>query len=119
MPPKTKRTRKHTELTARQLDYSVNFRPQGVKSSDDVKPAVGVIGQDRAIEAIRTGLNMTSPGYNIFVTGSVGTGRTDATLHLLEQFTRAKEPKLPDICYVNNFKNEDCPRVLTFRAGQG
>ncbi|HPC10661.1 MAG TPA: AAA family ATPase [candidate division Zixibacteria bacterium] len=119
MPPKTKRTRKHTELTARQLDYSVNFRPQGVKSSDDVKPAVGVIGQDRAIEAIRTGLNMTSPGYNIFVTGSVGTGRTDATLNLLEQFTRAKEPKLPDICYVNNFKNEDCPRVLTFRAGQG
>lgn len=119
MPAKTKRVRKPKELTVKQLDYSVKYRPKGVKSSDDVKPAVGVIGQDRAIEAIRTGLNMPSRGYNIFVTGRVGTGRTDATVHLLEQFTRKKEPKVPDICYVNNFKNEDCPLVLTLRAGEG
>ena len=59
-----------------------------------------------------------SKGYNIFVTGLLGTGRTTTIKHLLEQLDHAK-PILNDICYVNNFKNEDSPVVLKFAAGEG
>lgn len=120
MPAKTKRVMKKVkELTYADLDYTVKFVPRGARSSDDLRPAEGLIGQDRAIEAIRTGLTMTSPGYNIFVTGRVGTGRVDAAMHLLEEFSKKKPLALQDVCYVNNFRNEDCPRILLFKAGQG
>ncbi|MFZ1685577.1 MAG: ATP-binding protein, partial [Candidatus Zixiibacteriota bacterium] len=59
-----------------------------------------------------------SKGYNIFVTGLSGTGRTTTIRHLLEQLDHGT-PNLRDICYVNNFKNEDSPRVLIFKAGDG
>ena len=86
MPAKTKPTAKEVkELTYTDLDYTVKFVPRGARSSDDLKLNEGVIGQDRAIEAIRTGLSMTSPGYNIFITSRVGTGRVDAAMHLLEE----------------------------------
>jgi ATP-dependent Lon protease len=63
-------------------------------------------------------LNVESKGYNIFVTGLPGTGRTTTISHLLKQLEHA-EPDLRDICYVNNFRNVDAPRVLAFRAGEG
>ncbi len=106
------------ELSAKALDYRVNFQPPGVKTSDDVSPCAGVIGQDRAIEALKTGLNVKSEGYNIYVAGLSGTGRTATIKHLLEGLEREK-PDLHDVCYVNNFKNEDYPRVLMFKAGDG
>ncbi|UCC45604.1 MAG: AAA family ATPase [Candidatus Zixiibacteriota bacterium] len=109
---------KPRELTFKDIDYSVKFRPTGVKSTDDVKPCCGIIGQQRAIEAIRLGLNVPSKGYNVFVTGLSGTGRTTTIKHLLEQLDHG-DPELGDICYVNNFKNADNPKVLTFKAGEG
>ena len=120
MPAKSARkARKPKELTAKQLDYTISYKPRAVKTSDDVKPCEGVIGQDRAIEAIRTGLNVDGTGYNIFIAGRAGTGRVAAAKYLLEEFTKKQQPELRDICYVNNFKNEDSPRLLTFEAGDG
>lgn len=110
--------RRSKALKPSQLDYTVTYKPRGVKSSDDVNKCVDIIGQGKAIDAIKTGLAVKSVGYNIFVTGLSGTGRTTAIQLLLEQLA-SETPDLQDICYVNNFKNADCPRVLAFKAGDG
>ncbi|HOP06108.1 MAG TPA: ATP-binding protein [candidate division Zixibacteria bacterium] len=109
---------KSKEVKFKDLDYTVDYRPSGVGSSDDIDPCCGIIGQQRAINAIQTGLTVKSPGYNVFVTGLAGTGRSTTIKHLLEQLDHAA-PELYDVCYVNNFKNEDNPRVLMFKAGDG
>lgn len=77
-----------------------------------------IIGQTRAINAIKLGLEVEHEGYNIFVTGVVGTGRTTAIERLLADL-EAKEEKPLDICYVNNFRNPDMPKALFFKAGDG
>lgn len=111
-------TKKPKEVSFKDLDYSVSFQPSKVTSSDDVIAFAGIIGQNKAINAIKLGLNVKSSGYNIFVTGPAGTGRTTTIKHLLEQL-ESNTPQLNDVCYVNNFTNEDSPRVLIFRAGDG
>ncbi len=77
-----------------------------------------VIGQERAQEAIRLGLDINSVGYNIFVTGLAGTGRFTTIQCVLEEMDiKGKTPN--DICYVNNFKNQDMPHMLSLPPGQG
>ncbi len=109
---------KNLGLTRKQLDYTVDYAPAGIKGSEDLNPCSYIIGQDRAVESIKTGLAVKSRGYNIFVTGPAGTGRATTIKHLLQQLDH-HEPVLKDICYVNNFKNPDNPKVLTFAAGDG
>ena len=46
------------------------------KNTSEIEPLAEVIGQQRAVNAIDFGLNMKSPGYNIFVTGLEGTGKS-------------------------------------------
>jgi len=119
MPTKKRNsTLKHRELSYKELDYTVNYQAGSARSSDDFEPCAEIIGQQRAMEAIRLGLNVESKGYNIFVTGLPGTGRTTTISHLLKQLEQAA-PQLQDICYVNNFKNVDQPLVLIFGAGEG
>jgi len=106
------------ELPADQLRWT--FDPEKIPfiTSDECKICEETIGQDRAIKAIQTGLDVKSLGYNIFITGIVGTGRTTTIKQLLEQLE--KEEKTPDdILYVHNFKNPDEPMLITQPAGQG
>lgn len=77
-----------------------------------------IIGQKRAIEALEIGLDINSVGYNIFVTGVAGTGRTTAVKLLLNKSKRKKQ--IPtDKCYVNNFTNPDSPRLIILSRGDG
>lgn len=107
-----------SELTGKDLSYTVAYSPSRAKCSDDFTLCEGIIGQQRAIDAIKVGLQVESKGYNIFVTGLPGTGRTTTISHLLAQLEHA-DPKLRDVCYVNNFKKTDNPLVLAFAAGEG
>ncbi len=84
-----------------------------------ITPCDGIIGQSKAMAAVEQGLQITSKGYNIFVTGQPGTGRTTAVKLLLSDIQDEVNCELHDICYVNNFKNEECPRLLRFPAGKG
>ena len=89
-----------------------------LNSTDDVEACEGIIGQKRAVCAIKLGLEIKSEGYNIFVTGLVGTGRTTTIKHLLEKLEKGE--KTPDDeCYVNNFKNTDMPKVISLPSGKG
>jgi len=75
------------------------------------------VGQDRALEALRLGLEVRAPGYNIFVSGITGTGRTTTVLQMVEELAPAC-PVPRDRAYVHNFADPNQPRLLTLRAGQ-
>ena len=77
-----------------------------------------IIGQARALKAIRLGLDIPSEGYNIFVVGPIGTGR-DTTINRFLEAVPRDGPAPPDLVYVNNFKEPDRPRLLIFPAGRG
>ena len=109
---------KFEELPIEKLRWRCPVEKLDLKTSDDVEPCDWIIGQDRAVKAIKLGLDIKSIGYNIFVTGFVGTGRMTAIKHLLEKLK--KKDSIPDDkCYVNNFKNPDLPRAICLPAGEG
>jgi predicted ATP-dependent protease len=81
------------------------------KNTSEVKPLDTVIGQERAVEAIDFGLNMNDPGYNIFVTGLAGTGKSTIVRDLVTK--HAKTLSTPnEWCLVNNFKDEFRPKAI-------
>ena len=88
------------------------------ETTQAVEACEEIIGQERAQEAIRLGLDINSVGYNIFVTGLAGTGRFTTIQCVLEEMDiKGKIPN--DFCYVNNFKNQDMPHMLSLPPGQG
>jgi predicted ATP-dependent protease len=87
-------------------------------SSDEIPCCEGIIGQDRAVTALELGLSVRSKGYNIFVCGEPGTGRTTSVKHLLETIDPGKDLP-PDVAYVNNFKDPDMPVAILLPAEQG
>jgi len=91
------------------------------KTTESIHPCDEIIGQDRALEAIRLGLDINGIGYNIFVTGLAGTGRFTTIKCVLEEMDEMViKGKIPnDLCYVNNFKNPDMPHMISLSAGQG
>lgn len=83
-----------------------------------VEPAVGAVGQDAAIEALRFGLRTSASGQNIFVRGLRDTGRLYLVRQLLETIQLVcKETK--DCCYVHNFSQPDRPRLIKLPARTG
>jgi len=106
------------ELTPEKLAWKLSLDKIPFDNTDECKSCEGIIGQDRAIQSIQTGLDVKSLGYNIFITGMLGTGRTTTIKQLLEKME--KEDKTPDdILYVNNFKNPDEPTLIILPAGKG
>jgi predicted ATP-dependent protease len=85
--------------------------------TSELDPLDEVIGQERAVQAIDFGLNMKSPGYNIFVTGIAGTGKSTIVRDIIGKFA-AELPAPDDWCMVNNFKDEYCPKALRVPSGK-
>lgn len=88
------------------------------KTTADIEPQHGIIGQERAVKALQLGVLIRSKGYNIYVAGINGTGRTATVKKLLDELDLGHSVP-PDLCYVNNFKNPDQPRLLVMKAGSG
>jgi lon-related putative ATP-dependent protease len=87
------------------------------KNTSQIKPLNEVIGQKRAVQAIDFGLNMKSPGYNIFVTGLEGTGKSTIVKDIVTK--HAKTLPGPDgWCLVNNFKDQFRPKAIAVSDGQ-
>ena len=90
--------------------------------TDELAPLDRFIGQDRAQEAIRFGLEVDKPGYNLFVTGLTGTGKTSAIrTHLsavIDDMERRNIFKpISDWVYVYNFDDPDRPRAIRLPPG--
>ncbi|MGB4298210.1 MAG: ATP-binding protein, partial [Candidatus Saccharicenans sp.] len=77
-----------------------------------------IIGQEKALKSLETGLDIKSRGYNIFITGLVGTGRTTTIKKFLERI-KVGQPVPDDLLYVNNFKKREEPLFLSLPAGKG
>jgi DNA polymerase III delta prime subunit len=81
-------------------------------------PLEEIIGQERAVRALKFGLGIKERGFNIYVAGYPGTGRTTAVKNFLDEIARTK-PVPSDWCYVNNFSNEYAPKVIKLPSGKG
>ena len=106
------------EIPADRLRWYCKPSSIRVKTTDDATPTKEIIGQERALRALKLGLEMKYPGYNVFVTGFSGTGRMTTIKRLLSEF-RGKTAFLKDRCYVHNFKYNDQPILITLQAGEG
>ncbi len=88
------------------------------KTTKDLPELAGSIGQERALKSIDFALGMDADGFNLYLAGETGTGRTSTIKNLLK--LRAKEEPAPlDWCYVYNFGDEDNPICLSLSAGLG
>jgi len=90
----------------------------------DLAPLAEFVGQDRAIRAIEFGLSMNRDGYNIYVAGLTGTGKTSAVKTYIKKLVeerQAKEQVSPpeDWCYLYNFTDADRPQILNLPQGKG
>lgn len=91
----------------------------------EMTPLEDFIGQDRAIRAIQFGLGVNKPGFNIFVTGLTGTGKTSIIKAFLKKATVERAPVQADAespadwCYVYNFIDPDRPQSIKMRRGWG
>ncbi|MBI3363365.1 MAG: AAA family ATPase [Ignavibacteriae bacterium] len=112
------KSRSAQEIPITQLRWRCDPKSLGIATTNDIKPTKEIIGQERALKAIRLGLTMKHPGYNVFVTGFSGTGRMTTIKRMLTEFQHASIP-LKDRCYVHNFKNPDQPILITLAAKQG
>jgi len=108
------------ELNAAKLRYTCNPSQYPFESTAQLEPLNRIIGQERAIEALKLGLGIKDAKnrYNIYVAGGPGTGKMSAVEHFLSQAS-ASEPVPPDLCYVHNFGNPYNPKFLELPAGKG
>ena len=105
-------------LRPEQLRWRCDPAELPFETTDEIPCCEGIIGPDRAVEAIELGLLVKSKGHNIFVCGDPGTGRTPSVRHLLASIDLPMD--IPsDVVYVNNFKNPDMPVAILLPAGQG
>jgi lon-related putative ATP-dependent protease len=106
-----------TELTAEKAYKVCAPDFMGCDSSLELTALETIVGQDRAIRAMQFGLGIKDKGFNIYVSGMPGTGRTTAVRKYLEEMAAAK-PIPNDWCYVNNFQDPYRPNVLNLPAGR-
>jgi lon-related putative ATP-dependent protease len=89
----------------------------GWKTSAEAPSLDTIIGQKRAVRALRFGLDISNKGFNIYVAGNPGTGRTTAIERYLNEFA-ARKSVPSDWCYVNNFEDPNEPNALRLPPGK-
>ena len=104
-------------LEAAELRRAVNPSSLGFKTTDDLIPVTGLIGQERALKAIQFGIDMKSHDFNMFVLGPPASGKTTAVrAHLGPK--AAEGPIPPDWVYVYNFETPNRPKALKLPHGR-
>ena len=103
-------------LSPDQLTAPIDLDSLGFTTTDDLEPFRGILGQERAVEALQFGVAMHRPGYNVFVMGDPGTGRFSYVQRYLR--AEAKRQVTPQDCvYVNNFDEPREPWVISLAPG--
>lgn len=106
------------ELTPAQLYRACDPNILGFNTTDELPDLQHVIGQPRAMRALQMGSEIPGAGYNIFVLGSPGSGRTTISREYLRR-KALSEPAPDDWCFVYNFENPHQPKALRLKAGKG
>ena len=108
----------HLPLPASALCGRCDAAALGFETTAEITEANGVIGQQRAVEAIGFALGMAKPGYNLFAVGPRGTGKYRLVRGLVEE-AASQRPAERDWAYVYNFEDERRPLALSLPAGRG
>jgi lon-related putative ATP-dependent protease len=87
-------------------------------TTKDLIPLAEIIGQERAVRALKFGLGIKNHGFNVYVAGYPGTGRKTAVKSFVEAQAKT-QPVPPDWCYVNNFGNQYEPKAIQLQSGKG
>ena len=105
-------------LNPKQLRRACDPRSFKFKTTADVPPIEGTVGQDRAVSAMDFGLSIEAEGFHVFVAGVPGTGR-ETELKAQVNTIAAKRPPPRDWCYVFNFVEPAHPRALSLPPERG
>src|ERR1700681_250121 len=107
----------HPELPPEKLRWRCEPSRLPFETTAQAELREGFIGQERALRALKMGVELSAPGYNVFVCGVAGTSRGGTIARMIEELHPPTKPSM-DRCYVNNFKITDRPRLLSLPRGQ-
>src|SRR4030067_2199880 len=115
---------KKYETPVEKLRWECDPKLFDFECTKDLAPLREFIGQERATRAVAFGLNMANAGYNIYVAGLTGMGKTSMVKAYIEKVIREKKDRgekfaLDDWCYLYNFKEPDSPRIASLPQGKG
>lgn len=106
-----------TSLPPAELRRMVDPATLGFKTTAELEPISGLIGQDRALKAIQFGTNIKAHDYNLFVLGPPASGKRTAVKQYLSR--KAEDAPPPsDWVYVNNFETPNRPRAIRLPPGR-
>lgn len=107
-----------SELPVNALRWTCDPKIIGAKTTEELKPLQMMVGQPRAHQALSLGFSAKEAGFNIFVAGPAGTGKTTTVTDFLDELAK-KLPTPMDCCYVHNFEDEYQPTTLRCPPGLG
>ena len=96
--------KKIKELSIKDLKNECITEELGFKKTTELEPFNGIIGQERAMNAIKTAMQIPQKGFNLYLCGSIGIGKTAYALSVVNNLAK-DEPVPNDICYIYNFEN--------------
>ena len=106
------------ELSYKDLKFTCDETVFSFEDTSELTPIVTGIGQERGIKALEFGVNVDIKGYNLYLEGPSGVGKTMYAKNYLDKISKKK--KTPsDWCYIYNFDNPNEPIAVSFPAGQG
>ena len=110
--------KKKNELNYQKLKYVCDESILDFETTEELEPIQEGIGQDRGIKALEFGIQVDVKGYNLYIEGPSGVGKTLYTKNYLNKVSTKK--KVPnDWCYIYNFDNPNEPIAVSLPAGQG
>ena len=110
--------KKKNELNYQKLKYVCDESMLDFETTEELEPIQEGIGQDRGIKALEFGIQVDVKGYNLYIEGPSGVGKTLYTKNYLNKVSTKK--KVPnDWCYIYNFDNPNEPIAVSLPAGQG
>ncbi len=117
-PPKKTASPRARSLDPDQLYRSCDPSLLTFETTAELADLSEAIGQGRAVEALRFGVAVPHPGYNIFILGPAGSGRFSLALKELRDVAAHESASL-DWCYVNNFEQPHKPEAISLPTGRG
>jgi lon-related putative ATP-dependent protease len=106
------------EINVNELTSVCDEKKFSFNTTDELQISDEFIAQDRAINALKFGISVNYKGYNIYVSGHDGTGKTSTVRAILEDAAKTKSAP-NDWVYVNNFENPENPTALELPPGMG
>ena len=110
--------KKFKELNSKDLKNECNIDEFNFKKTSELEPFKGIIGQERAMRAIKTAMQIPQKGFNLYLCGNIGIGKTAYALSVVNNLAQT-QPVPNDICYIYNFENPNEPISIILEPGMG